>query len=90
MNETRDIEDDAAHRQFVLTWVQPGLAGLMDGSVSTLAPIFAAALGVGAATGGWRDRAPDGARAPYRTTTPENRSGRERPEKGVQPRSERR
>ena len=37
-------EDDAAHRQFVLTWVQPGLAGLMDGSVSTLAPIFAVAF----------------------------------------------
>jgi rubrerythrin len=33
-----------AHRQFVLTWVQPGLAGLMDGSVSTLAPIFATAF----------------------------------------------
>ena len=31
-------------RQFLLTWVQPGLAGLMDGSVSTLAPIFAAAF----------------------------------------------
>jgi hypothetical protein len=28
----------------VLTWVQPGLAGLMDGSVSTLAPIFATAF----------------------------------------------
>lgn len=37
-------EDQAAHRQFVLTWVQPGLAGLMDGSVSTLAPIFAVAF----------------------------------------------
>ena len=37
-------ERDAAHRQFVLTWVQPGLAGLMDGSVSTLAPIFAVAF----------------------------------------------
>jgi rubrerythrin len=37
-------EKDAAHRQFVLTWVQPGLAGLMDGSVSTLAPIFAVAF----------------------------------------------
>jgi rubrerythrin len=35
---------DRAHRQFVLTWVQPGLAGLMDGSVSTLAPIFATAF----------------------------------------------
>ena len=41
-----DAEDEAslAHRQFVLTWVQPGLAGLMDGSVSTLAPIFATAF----------------------------------------------
>ncbi|SPF75102.1 hypothetical protein ALP8811_00086 [Aliiroseovarius pelagivivens] len=40
----RETEDDAAHRQFILTWVQPGLAGLMDGSVSTLAPIFATAF----------------------------------------------
>ena len=40
----RDDEDRAAKRQFVLTWVQPGLAGLMDGSVSTLAPIFATAF----------------------------------------------
>lgn len=45
--ETRDQEERAAHRQFVLTWVQPGLAGLMDGSVSTLAPIFAAAFATG-------------------------------------------
>ncbi len=37
-------EKATAHRQFVLTWVQPGLAGLMDGSVSTLAPIFATAF----------------------------------------------
>jgi len=37
-------EDAVAHRQFILTYVQPGLAGLMDGSVSTLAPIFAAAF----------------------------------------------
>ena len=37
-------EDFAAKRQFLLTWVQPGLAGLMDGSVSTLAPIFATAF----------------------------------------------
>ena len=43
----RDAEDAEAHRQFVLTWVQPGLAGLMDGSVSTLAPIFAAAFATG-------------------------------------------
>ncbi len=41
---TRQHEDAIAHRQFVLTWVQPGLAGLMDGSVSTLAPIFATAF----------------------------------------------
>jgi rubrerythrin len=40
----RKEEDDKARRQFVLTWVQPGLAGLMDGSVSTLAPIFATAF----------------------------------------------
>ena len=45
--DTRDQEDREAHRQFVLTWVQPGLAGLMDGSVSTLAPIFAAAFATG-------------------------------------------
>src|SRR5262249_57179570 len=36
-------EDAARHRAFVLQVVQPGLAGLMDGSVSTLAPLFAAA-----------------------------------------------
>ena len=42
--EARAEEDRAAYRQFVLTYVQPGLAGLMDGSVSTLAPIFAAAF----------------------------------------------
>ncbi|WP_193141043.1 MULTISPECIES: iron exporter MbfA [unclassified Meridianimarinicoccus] len=40
----KDAEEKTRHRQFVLTWVQPGLAGLMDGSVSTLAPIFAAAF----------------------------------------------
>ena len=40
----RDSEASTAHRQFILTWVQPGLAGLMDGSVSTLAPIFATAF----------------------------------------------
>ncbi len=42
--DAKSQEDNAAHRQFVLTWVQPGLAGLMDGSVSTLAPIFAVAF----------------------------------------------
>jgi rubrerythrin len=43
----RSSEERTRHRQFVLTWVQPGLAGLMDGSVSTLAPIFAAAFATG-------------------------------------------
>ena len=37
-------EHDVARRLFVLRFVQPGLAGLMDGSVSTLAPLFAAAF----------------------------------------------
>jgi len=40
----RAHEDETARRMFVLQYVQPGLAGLMDGSVSTLAPIFAAAF----------------------------------------------
>ena len=40
----KDEEAAAEQRQFILTYVQPGLAGLMDGSVSTLAPIFAAAF----------------------------------------------
>ena len=39
-----DEEKEEEHKQFVLTYVQPGLAGLMDGSVSTLAPVFAAAF----------------------------------------------
>ena len=43
-DEHLDSERETARRQFVLTWVQPGLAGLMDGSVSTLAPIFATAF----------------------------------------------
>jgi erythrin-vacuolar iron transport family protein len=42
--ETRATEDETARRMFVLQYVQPGLAGLMDGSVSTLAPLFAAAF----------------------------------------------
>ncbi|MDF2232860.1 ferritin family protein [Albimonas sp. CAU 1670] len=52
--EATHVDEDAAaaeaeadHRRFVLTWVQPGLAGLMDGSVSTLAPIFATAFATG-------------------------------------------
>jgi rubrerythrin len=40
----REAEDETARRMFVLQYVQPGLAGLMDGSVSTLAPLFAAAF----------------------------------------------
>ncbi|MGL4728830.1 MAG: iron exporter MbfA [Bosea sp. (in: a-proteobacteria)] len=40
----RATEDETKHRLFVLQIVQPGLAGLIDGSVSTLAPIFAAAF----------------------------------------------
>jgi len=40
----RKAEDEAVRRAFVLQYVQPGLAGLMDGSVSTLAPLFAAAF----------------------------------------------
>ena len=40
----REDEDKARRRLFVLQIIQPGLAGLMDGSVSTLAPVFAAAL----------------------------------------------
>ncbi len=42
--DARTQEDEAKHRMFVLQVVQPGLAGLMDGSVSTLAPLFAAAF----------------------------------------------
>src|SRR5262245_37157493 len=42
--DTRAKEDETARRMFVLQYVQPGLAGLMDGSVSTLAPLFAAAF----------------------------------------------
>lgn len=45
--EERASEKSEEHRQFVLTYVQPGLAGLMDGSVSTLAPVFAAAFATG-------------------------------------------
>ncbi|PVB63178.1 iron exporter MbfA [Labrenzia sp. 011] len=42
--DVREEERQSERRQFILTYVQPGLAGLMDGSVSTLAPIFAAAF----------------------------------------------
>jgi rubrerythrin len=42
--DVRAEEDKTRRRIFVLQYVQPGLAGLMDGSVSTLAPLFAAAF----------------------------------------------
>jgi erythrin-vacuolar iron transport family protein len=42
--KARAEEDETARRAFLLQYVQPGLAGLMDGSVSTLAPLFAAAF----------------------------------------------
>ena len=42
--DVKRAEDESNRRLFVLQVVQPGLAGLMDGSVSTLAPVFAAAL----------------------------------------------
>jgi rubrerythrin len=43
-SDVRAEEDKTRKRMFVLQYVQPGLAGLMDGSVSTLAPLFAAAF----------------------------------------------
>ncbi len=42
--EVERQEGESERRLFVLQIVQPGLAGLMDGSVSTLAPLFAAAF----------------------------------------------
>jgi rubrerythrin len=42
--DVRKTEHEAERRLFLLQIVQPGLAGLMDGSVSTLAPLFAAAF----------------------------------------------
>ena len=39
-----DVERETERRMFILQYIQPGLAGLMDGSVSTLAPVFAAAF----------------------------------------------
>jgi erythrin-vacuolar iron transport family protein len=46
----KEDEERAQRRLFVLQIVQPGLAGLIDGSVSTLAPVFAAAF---ATTNSW-------------------------------------
>ena len=45
--DVRATEDTVQRRMFVLRVIQPGLAGLMDGSVSTLAPLFAAAFATG-------------------------------------------
>ena len=45
---TMDAEDEANRRMFVLRIIQPALAGLMDGSVSTLAPVFGMAASIGA------------------------------------------
>jgi VIT1/CCC1 family predicted Fe2+/Mn2+ transporter len=57
MVSRRPQDDEAAtrHRLFVLQVVQPGLAGLMDGSVSTLGPLFAAAFATrNSPTGTWQ------------------------------------
>lgn len=43
-DSARATEDATSRRAFMLQYIQPGLAGLMDGSVSTLAPLFAAAF----------------------------------------------
>lgn len=48
--DAKAAEESAKRRLFVLQYVQPGLAGLIDGSVSTLAPLFAAAF---ATHGNW-------------------------------------
>lgn len=46
-DDVKTEEAETNRRKFILTYVQPGLAGLMDGSVSTLAPIFATAFATG-------------------------------------------
>ena len=43
-DNVRHTEDEHQRRRFILQIIQPGLVGLMDGSVSTLAPVFAAAF----------------------------------------------
>ncbi len=43
-DDAKHAERAAAHQRLILQVVQPGLAGLVDGSVSTLAPLFAAAM----------------------------------------------
>jgi erythrin-vacuolar iron transport family protein len=45
LTEQAKISEEESHRRlFMLQFIQPGLVGLMDGSVSTLAPLFAAAF----------------------------------------------
>lgn len=43
-DEVKDEEKETSRRILLLQIVQPGLSGLIDGSISTLAPIFAAAF----------------------------------------------
>jgi erythrin-vacuolar iron transport family protein len=43
-DQARHKEDEDERKRFILQIIQPGLVGLMDGSVSTLAPVFAAAF----------------------------------------------
>jgi len=43
-DQNRTQENETEKKQFILTYIQPGLAGLIDGSISTLAPIFATAF----------------------------------------------
>ncbi|HVT87948.1 MAG TPA: ferritin family protein [Tepidisphaeraceae bacterium] len=50
----REEEEQAQRRLFLLQVVQPGLAGLMDGSVSTLAPLFAAAFATSSSADAFR------------------------------------
>src|SRR5205807_9580960 len=52
--DVAEQEEKAQRRLFVLRVVQPGLAGLMDGSVSTLAPLFAAAFATHNSTDAFR------------------------------------
>ncbi len=44
VNQTSAAAERSSRKAFILSVVQPGLAGLMDGSVSSLAPVFAAAF----------------------------------------------
>src|ERR1700691_3433677 len=69
--DVRTRED--ARRMFVLQYVQPGLAGLMDGSVSTLAPLFAAAF----ATHDTGRRSWSGSPPPSAREFPETKAGPE-------------